>query len=133
MSQVDPSLERELLSAAAAQITTKRAVIEGTTYAIANITSVSVVEVASQRPALIVLALAGVGGAIFGFLSESPTFSKFAGFFALLGVVLAVIAKPKYGVSIGTAGAEKHALVTKDRAFATKVSAALNEAITRRT
>jgi hypothetical protein len=115
-------------------VTNARAVLGSKTYAMANITSVSMGEIPANRTAGIVIAVIGLailacsssggsdgaGGIIGGLLV--------AGF----GGFLAYIAKTQYVVKIGSASGESNALTANDREHIQKIVNSINEAIIKR-
>lgn len=117
-------------------ITTTRAVLGGTTYAMANITSVrthdqprslALIAIGFLGVALGVscIAINGLDGPVFGIglISTLMGAAMFGGYF---------LEKPKHWVRIGTAGAESNAVCSDDPAWTARVVAAMNEAIVRR-
>lgn len=119
----------------AVTVTNARAVLGGKTYAMANITSVSMGMRPANRVVGIVVALVGLviaacsaaaggdasfGGILFGILVLGA------------GIALTVMAKPSYIVRIGSASGEADGLVSKDREHIQKIVNAMNEAIIRR-
>lgn len=115
------------------QISNARVVLGGTTYAMANITSVAMAEQpASKLPgiiaavvgALIALcsigARSGIGGLIFGLLIVG------------VGAYMLINAKPQYIVRLGSASGETNGLSSPDRAYIQQVVSAINQAIVKR-
>lgn len=116
------------------RITTSRAVIGGTTYAVKNITSVGMRIIPAQRAGGVLVALLGVLLAVMSGVSaaDGMTFNPvvLAGVaIALAGGALAAVQKPRYAVRITTAGGEQDALVSRDSSWILRVSDALNDAI----
>jgi hypothetical protein len=114
-------------------VTNARAVLSGSTYAMSNITSVSMGKTPANRMAGIVIAVLGfIGGVFVGAISEQLLFTLL-GFLALFGgIALAVMAKPSYIVRIGSASGEAEGLVSKDKDYIMKIIKAMNEAIIKR-
>lgn len=117
--------ERNFMNEGGVLVTNARAVINGTMYSMANITSVSVGMIPASRgggviTAIIgaVIAAAGDGGA-----------QAFGVVLLLVGLVMAITAKPTFRVCLGSASGEATALSSKDESFVSKVVGALNEAI----
>lgn len=111
-------------------ITTTRAVFFGTTYPMANVTSVRLRE--EPRPFL--FALAGACGALLGFLTHKP-FPDFGLVCFVVGLVCVAIYAAhsvKFWVCIGAAGGETSACSFKKREDAQAVIDSMNEAIVRR-
>lgn len=133
----------------AIQITNARAVLGGKTYAMANITSVMMGKIPANRTAGMVAILIGLLIASCAvcpaFIALDSSGSEAAGSWiasvglGLLGVlvlgsgiVLAVIAKPRYVVKLGSASGEMNALASHDQEYIQEIVSALNEAIIRR-
>lgn len=127
------SEETVYYSDSAIQVTNARAVLGGKTYAMANITSVTMGEKPVNRTPGIVIAIVGLsiaactstasnsaGGVIFGILVLAA------------GIAIAAIAKPSYIVRLGSASGESDALISKDREYIQKIVNAINEAIIKR-
>jgi hypothetical protein len=123
--------ERIFASSEGIKITSARAILNGTTYALANVTSVRTYK--EPRPlGLLVLA---VGLLVFAVLlvGSSPGLAAVVtgcGVLAILGWVF--LLHPKFWVRIGTAGAETNAIYYRAEADAVSVVEALNEAIIHR-
>lgn len=145
--------ESVLFSNGDALVTTARAVIGGTTYSIANVTSVATVRIAPETASFHLLNNIGaaliIGGAFFTMLIVvALTGGSIIG--ALFDAVLAAgliggglslrrravsrreSATPTYFLKITTAGGELEALRTKDSALIEGLLKSLNEAIARR-
>ncbi|MBK8257832.1 MAG: hypothetical protein IPK82_34840 [Polyangiaceae bacterium] len=111
-------------------ITNARAVLAGTTYALANITSVRSWTVSKPLLPLLLGILCLVAGAAVAFSSGGC-----GGAILLVGVVLAIfyfLSKDKHYIRIGTAGGEVDALQSADPAYINKIVTALNNAIIHR-
>jgi hypothetical protein len=114
-------------------ITSSRAVMGGTTYPLANISSVGVGEKPVNRSMgviAIVLALAAIACGLSG--SENAGIGWVVAVILIMAGVYSFVQKPDYFVKVGSAGGEQRALVSKDRAYIEKIVAALNEAIIKR-
>ncbi len=115
-------------------VTNLRAMLQGKTYAMANVTSVSMfTQYGNKAPGVI---LAVLGGLIL--LAALPG-SEMRGCFGGLGLVMLVIgiavaaaAKNIYWVRIGSASGETNALSSRDRDYIWGIVNAMNEAIVRR-
>jgi len=124
-------VERVILQDAArgVTITTSRAMLGSTTYAVPNITSVR--QEVQRSGAGCLMVVAGVGL----FLSIHALFrGTFWGYVSLLvGMGAAVLAylrwRPTFWIVIGTAGAESRTISSKDGQWIIRVAAALNEAM----
>lgn len=114
------------------RITNTRAIVGLTTYAMANITSVTMSVKPAKRTPGIVVAILGLliliitaelgsaGGVIFGVIVLG------------LGILMAVVAKPIFTVRIGSASGEADAVSSKDRDYIQAVVRAMNEAFIKR-
>lgn len=116
-------------------VTNLRAMLQGKTYAMANVTSVSVfTQVGNKTPGVIVAVL---GGFLFlgGFGGDNGVqgcFFTFGLIMLAIGVALFVSAKDVYWVRIGSASGEMNALSSKDRDYIMRIVNAMNDAIVRR-
>lgn len=114
------------------RITNTRAIVGATTYAMANITSVSMAEKPANRKLGIVVAILGLiilvityqlgssGGVIFGVILLG------------LGILIAAIVKPTYTVRIGSASGETDAISSNDKKYIQAIVRAMNEAFIER-
>lgn len=116
------------------QITNLRAMLQGKTYAMANVTSVSVfTQAANQAPGIIIGAIGGVGLAMgLGLNEKGGCFTIFGVILLIAGVIAAVSAKNRYWVRIGSASGETNALSSTNREYVVGIVNAMNEAIVRR-
>jgi hypothetical protein len=116
-----------------------RVVIQGTTYALRNITSVSMAKSPSQKMGCVVyllfIALFPVGLALLAIVMGSLGYFLFFGIPAafLIGIALwwRSRMKPNYHVCLASATGESHALTSKDQDYIEKVVNSINEAIVR--
>jgi len=111
-------------------ITNARAIIHGTTYALANVTSVRpwIVKKSTTPLLLGILSLLAGLGVAFGS-------AGCGGVVLLLGAVCLLVyftSKDRYFVRIGTAGGEVDALVSTSFAYVNQIVTALNNAIIHR-
>lgn len=109
-------------------ITQARAVIGGKTYAMSNITSVSMVKKKVNIVLIVFLGLIGLGS--LGLIAQS---------FLVTLIILAVCAgliyllvKPSYGVVIGSASGESHAVMSGKREDIEEIVQAISNAIVAR-
>lgn len=117
--------EQSFMNEGGVMVTSARAVINGTMYSMANISSVSVGIIPASRGSGVILAIVGAiiaaaadgGGAFFGVV------------LLLAGILMAVMAKATYMVRLGSASGEATALSSKDEGFVSKVVSSLNQAI----
>jgi hypothetical protein len=115
-------------------ITNLRAMLQGKTYAMANVTSVSVyTQLVSKVPGTVV--------AVFGALillgsleaGEVKGCIAFVGcLFLIIGGVHAYNARNRYWVRIGSASGETNALSSTDQTYVARIVHAMNEAIVKR-
>jgi hypothetical protein len=115
-------------------VTNLRAMLQGKTYAMANVTSVSMfTQFGNKTPGVIVAVLGGL--MLLGALPSSEMRGCF-GIFGLLmlviGIAIAAAANDVYWVRIGSASGETNALSSRDRDYIQRVVDAMNEAIVRR-
>jgi len=110
-------------------VTTTRAVLQGTTYAMANITSVR--ELVQPSSAGCLAAVAAVVGllALAALRSDVAIGLLVLSLAAILGGVAWAGRHPIHWVSIGTAGAETRAISSPDKEWVRKVVEAINTAI----
>lgn len=117
---------------AGVSITLTHAALGGRTYAMANVSSVSMARVPPDRSAAYALAVLGVillGVA--AFLPSAPAALAGAALLALTGVV-AARQKAQYLVRIGTDSAKLNVLCSRDSAYVRKIVDAISQAITMR-
>jgi Family of unknown function (DUF6232) len=116
------------------QVTNLRAMLPGKTYAMANVTSVSVFTQYGNTAPGVVVAVLGVFIALIGFAVRDALgcFVLFAAILIVAGVVYARSVKNIYWVRIGSASGETNALRSHDREYIMRVVNAMNEAIVRR-
>lgn len=122
------SREKPLFHDEAATVTPTRAILGGTTYAVANITSVR----HQEQPGAMGLTLFGLSLAIVGLMLLDAYMGPAIGLVAFglaVGTTGVMIRKPKHWVLVGTAGAETRAVFSYDKHWTTKVVEALNQAI----
>lgn len=119
-----------------ATITDRRIVMFGTTYALNNVTSVSMRRIEGNRtPGIIIgFMLAAIAGCT-GSASDWPAGLSIGLIIAALvfGAILATQARDKYAVRIGTAGGESDAMSSTDKSYIETLVKAINEAMVRRT
>jgi hypothetical protein len=116
-------------------ISNSRAVLGAKTYAMVNITSVSMGEKPANRTPGIALALIGLAiAACTGSMGGNSAGGGIGIGVVLIiaGIALAAIVKPSYIVRIGSAGGESDALVSNNREYIQKLVSAVNEAIIKR-
>jgi hypothetical protein len=118
------------------EVTTSRAVVDSTTYAVKNITSVSVARTPSPKFAGAIFALLGVlvgvfasGDALSGRALELGPGHLVAAFLGAIGLGILAFGKAKFAVRLHTAGVEQKMLESTDEAWIARVAAALNTAI----
>lgn len=112
-------------------VSSTRAVMNGKTYALANVTSVYMAKISPKAGCPVLL---GALGAITLFMAISA--GSGSGSTLLVGVVCLVLAgiwfmrlKPTYELKLASSSAETHALSSRDRAMIESVVDAINTAI----
>ena len=119
--------EKTYYSDGAITVTSTRAVLGTKTYAMANITSVSLAE--NQQGAGCGCALLGVGLLFaFGLFSSDTVIVGIIGL-GMLAFGVVMMKQKSYVVRIGSASGEANALENKDRAHIQKIVDAVNQAI----
>ena len=116
-------------------VTNARAVLGSKTYAMANITSVSMGEIPANRTAGIVIVVIGL--AILACSASAGSNSSAGGIIGGLvvagfGAFLAYAAKTQYIVKVGSASGESNALTSNNREYIQKIVNSINEAIIKR-
>ena len=118
------------------KITTARVMINGTTYALRNLTSVENTYTPPHRGLAIALLVFGVLFLIGTFLNSSESvglgFGSLA--FALIIIAIAVLwlrAKNDYHVTLTTAAGETEALTSKDCEYIDQIVSHINDAMAR--
>ena len=114
------------------RITDTRLIVGSTTYAMANITSVSRTRKPANRVPGIVLAILGL--VILAITSQlgSSEGVIFGVILLGLGILIAAIVKATYIARIGSASGETDAISSKDKQYIQAVVTAMNEAIIKR-
>ena len=114
------------------RITNTRAIIGATTYAMANITSVSMgVKPANRIPGSVVAILGFLILLITGLLGSSG--GVIFGVILLgIGILIAAIIKPTCIVRVGSASGEADAISSKDKKYIQTIVNAMNEAFIKR-
>ena len=116
-------------------ITNLRAILQGKTYAMANITSVSLhTKLGNKAPGVLLGILGGVLSLIGAFADESVRGCSlvFGLPMLIIGIAIAISATDTYWVRIGSASGEANALESKDRDYTMKIVNAMNQAIVQR-
>ena len=108
--------------------------LPGKTYAMANVTSVSMWTQQGKPAPGVILAILGalILIAAIGDSELRGCFLVFGGAMLVIGIAVAAAAKDIHWVRIGSASGETNALSSKDRAYIGRVVAAMNDAIVRR-
>jgi len=120
------------------RVTNARAILDNKTYAMANITSVSLTSEEPNRLWSGCLVLAGIVFLIVGFILLISTDETgwaslvFGAFVGGLGILWWREMKPKYRVTLGSASGENHALASTNREYVEQIVNAMNEAIIER-
>jgi hypothetical protein len=121
--------EKVYYSDGAITVTSTRAILEGKTYAMANVTSVSLAETREWAGCGGLLLLLGILPALF--LFGGSELIGLIGLAMLIGGIAAMNAK-SYVVRIGSASGEANVLQNKDRQHIQKIVDAVNRAIIER-
>lgn len=106
-------------------VTKSRAIISGKTYAMANITSVTMFTEPANYSIAICLGLF----ALLSFALSNPVLIIGS---IVCTIIACFIPKPKYWVRIGSASAESNAIFSHDSNYISRIVAAMNEAIVSR-
>jgi hypothetical protein len=126
--------EETIYRDSAIQVTTSRAILRDKTYAMANVTSVSMYTQPGNRTAGIILSILGGFGVLVG-LTAGPDARCALWFGAIMlavGLLAAITPKNSYWVRIGSASGEANALSSPDPEYIRKIVEAMNDAIVRR-
>ena len=107
-------------------VTQSRYIADSKTYAMRNISSVSIYTVEASYKLEIFLLLVGV----IMLIGESTRI--LGGLLAVVSVVLIVMKKSEYAVRISTNAGEANSLTSKDKEYIEKIVNALNDAIIHR-
>ncbi len=116
-----------------ASVSTSRVILNNTTYALRNITSVKMTVTPAKKGCAIVLIILGALVALCGLPSKDailPTLIV-GGILIGLGIVWSNSAKADYHVTIASSSGEGNALTSRDKAYIQKIVNAINEAIVR--
>jgi hypothetical protein len=114
------------------QVTNSRVVLGGKTYAMRNITSVTIGEIPPNRVPGIVLAVLGLCPLMGGFSDNGGALLVIGLIVIGLGIALAALVKTRYVVRLGSASGESDALTAPDVAYIRKIVDAINKAIVQR-
>lgn len=115
-------------------VTNLRAMLQGKTYAMANVTSVSMFRQAGNTTPGVVAAVIG-GFMLLGAVTDSELrgcFLVFGLLILVIGIAILASTKDTYWVRIGSASGETNALSSTNRDYIQRVVNAMNEAIVRR-
>jgi len=121
------------------RITPTRLIIPGkshnegpSTYAMANITSVKMEKHNPKRFGGIIIALIGAISIAIAVISHTEAIIGGGGIFIILGIIWAVLLKPKYHLKVSSASGETDAFISKDKQYINRVVIAINEALIKR-
>lgn len=116
------------------QVTTSRAILREKTYAMANVTSVSMYTQPANRTAGIFITI--IGGLAFLVGMTAGPDARCALWFGVImlavGLIAAITPKASHWVRIGSASGEANALSSADPEYIRKIVTAMNDAIVRR-
>jgi len=116
-------------------VTNLRAMLQGKTYAMANVTSVSMFTQFGNKAPGIILAVVGGLFLLMGLAAGKDYVGcglVFGGILLVIGIAIAASAKDIYWVRIGSASGEMNALSSFDRDYIWRIVQAMNDAIVRR-
>lgn len=113
-------------------ITSTRAEIHGTTYAIAGIVSVTPAKIPAERGSAYIGAFFGVASIVLGAAIDGGPLIAVGALLLGVSVLWATRIKDKYAVKIVTAGGTIDAFVSESQDLAAEVSLAIKTAITQR-
>jgi ribosomal protein S27E len=116
--------EKVYYRAGGVRVTSARAILDGKSYAMAQITSVEAVEIPPNTKAAVALIVCGAILAI-------PT-CGLALILLIVGIIVYGTARPYYAVCVASASGEAHALIGPDPEPIDRVVAAINQAIVER-
>lgn len=126
------STEAFLFDANGVKITSTRAILGGKTYAMSNISSVSIGMIPANRGKGYLALLIGAFVLLAG-IADASAGGVVAGLlFLAVGYVLGILPKDTYLVKLGSASGEMDALSSTDRDFIDGIVNAMNEAIIQR-
>jgi hypothetical protein len=106
------------------RVTSARAIVEGKSYAMSQITSVEAVEIPADTKT-------AVAFITWGAILAVPT-GGLSLIFLIVGIIMYAMARPRYAVCIASASGEADALVGPDPERIDRVVAAINRAIVER-
>jgi uncharacterized membrane protein len=131
--------ERSFLNDRGVYVSNTRVVIQGTTYATANITSVRKHMVPAKNGCALVMvifgalgALGGLAPALAGSGDERWLPLVLSAILLTLGIVWLRSVRPTYHVMLATAGGERQGLTSQDEGVVDRVTAAIADAIVHR-
>jgi len=114
------------------RITNTRVIVSSTTYAMANISSVSTVKKPARRVLGILIAILGLIVLVVTAVTGSTVGIAFGAVFLCFGVLVAVLLKPIYIARIASASGEVDAISAKEEKYIQTIVMAMNEAIIKR-
>ncbi|HLZ60106.1 MAG TPA: DUF6232 family protein [Ktedonosporobacter sp.] len=120
--------EQVFFSENGVNITNARAVVGGKTYAMSNITSVTMAKKKINIFLLVVLGLIGLGS--LSVIGQSPIVALVI--LAICAALIYFLVKPSYRVILGSASGEAEALVSSNRTQIERIVSAMNDAIIKR-
>lgn len=127
------SSEQTYFQSDGVQVTSTRVVMGGTTYALANITSVSMHKTPAKRSFGVILTLLGMAFLTYNGLGEGadPSVMQWGISIVVMltGLLLVVMAKATYAVRFGSASGEQEAFSSKDQKMVVGMVDAINQAI----
>jgi hypothetical protein len=113
-------------------ISNSRAIIQGKTYAMANITSVVKFKEPPNYGCVFMLGIIGAFITLVGISAQYGGGLGFGLFLLLIAIAIGASLKPTYSVRIGSASGEANALVSPNDAYIQEIVDAMNKAIIKR-
>lgn len=110
-------------------ITRARAILGAKTFAMANITSVTMGKIEASITPVLILILIGIVVGICVATQNTIVGAVLGALFVAAGIAVAVTSKASYVVKLGSSSGEQDALVSPQREYIEKIVAALNQAI----
>lgn len=110
------------------RITSNRAIFGNTTYAMANISSVTTAENPPSRSASILTVIIGLLSTIVGFYFDLLPLTIAGIIFILVGIVWIYLSSSIYRLLIRSSAGEVSVIASKDKNYIVKIANAINEA-----
>jgi hypothetical protein len=127
-----PAVEKTYFSDQNVTVTSTRAIFQSKTYAMTNVTSVSLGEIPGNMTCGCMVMALGIFLVLVAMAVQTAVGWVIALAALGIGAWMAQVAKPSYVVRVGSASAESNALVSFDKAYIERIVAAVSQAITER-